>query len=79
MGDRLATIEMGQKLEGLCPFGEKELGPHLTQCGLGRVYLRTKWHFDPSSRLSTTDIGRKLGAVPLSWGGELGSHLIQCG
>jgi len=28
------------------------------------VYLRTKWHLDPSSRLATTDIGRKLGVVP---------------
>jgi len=33
---RLATTDMGQKLgEGLCPF-RRELGPHLTQCGLGR-------------------------------------------
>jgi len=30
MGDRLATIDMGQKLGELCPFGG-ELGPHLTQ------------------------------------------------
>jgi len=27
---------MGRKLGGLCPFGERELGPHLTQCGQGR-------------------------------------------
>ena len=32
------------------------------------MYLRTKWHLDPSSRLATTNMGRKLGAVPLSWG-----------
>jgi len=33
------------------------------------VYLRTKWHLDPSSHLATTDMGHKLGrgAVPL-WG-----------
>jgi len=31
------------------------------------VYLRTKWHLDPSSRLATTDMGRKLGSVPLWW------------
>jgi len=36
MGDRLATIDVGQKLEGMCPFGEEELGPHLTQCGVGQ-------------------------------------------
>jgi len=29
------------------------------------VYLRTKWHLNPSNRLATTGSGRKLGAVPL--------------
>jgi len=33
MGDRLATIDIGRKL-GAVPFGE--MGPHVTQCGLGR-------------------------------------------
>jgi len=33
MGDRLATIDMGRKFGA--PFGWEELGPHLTQCGLG--------------------------------------------
>ena len=89
-----------------------QLGPRLTQCGLGRgllpyqvtsssiqpfdhnrhelgtlpflgaaptnnvawaeVYLRTKWHPDPSSSLATIDMGQKLaeGAVPFfcGWG-----------
>jgi len=65
MGDRLAAIDIGRK-EGAAacaPFGG-ELGPHLTQCGLGEAYLRTKWHLDPSSSLATTDNGRKLAAVP---------------
>jgi len=31
---------------------------HLT-CRLGRVYLRTKWHLNPSSRLAITDMDRK--------------------
>jgi len=40
MGDRLATIDMGQKLgkvgeEGLFPFWEGGAGPHVIQCGLG--------------------------------------------
>jgi len=35
MGDRLATIDIGRKLGRFCPFGG-ELGPHVTQCGLGR-------------------------------------------
>ena len=34
MGDRLATIDMGRKLGSCAPLGE--LGPHLTQCCLGR-------------------------------------------
>jgi len=38
MGDCLAIVDMGRKLEGcMCPlFGSGELGPHLTQCRLGR-------------------------------------------
>jgi len=35
MGDRLATIDMGRKVEGCAPF-RGELGPYLTQCRLGR-------------------------------------------
>ena len=35
-------------------FGEGELGPHVTQCRLGRsAYPRTKWHLYPSNRLAT--------------------------
>jgi len=37
MGDRLATIAMGRKLGALLPFGEGELGSHVTQCRLGRA------------------------------------------
>jgi len=33
---RLATTDMGRKLGGLCPFGERELSPHVIQCGQGR-------------------------------------------
>ena len=33
MGDRLATLDMGRKVDRGCCGG---LGPHLTQCGLGR-------------------------------------------
>jgi len=35
MGDRLATIDMGRKVGNAVPFCG-ELGPRLTQCGLGR-------------------------------------------
>jgi len=37
MGDRLTTIAMGRKLGDLLPFGEGELGSHVTQCRLGRA------------------------------------------
>jgi len=40
MGDRLATIDMDQKLECCAPFflggGKGELSPCVTQCDLGR-------------------------------------------
>jgi len=39
----MATTE-----EGLCRFGEVELGPHLTQCGQQRANQRVKFHLDPS-------------------------------
>jgi len=65
MGDRLATIDMGRK------FGE--LGPHLTQCGLGgwaEAYLRNKWHLDPVNRFATIDMGQKVrGCCAPFWGG----------
>jgi len=38
---------------GCCAPFLGELGPHLTQYGLGRGLLCNKWHLDPSSRLAT--------------------------
>ena len=35
MGDSFATIDVGRKLWTVPLFGEKGLGPHLTQRGLG--------------------------------------------
>jgi len=81
MGDRLATIDMSLKVRLCPPFfgGRGQLRPHLAQCGLGRgLYIRTKWHVDPSSRLVTIDTGRKLGALPPFCGEELDLHLTQC-
>jgi len=63
MGDR-GHNRHEPKTGGLCPFqreGGAELRPNLTQHRPGRVYIRTKWHLDPSSRLATTDMGQKLG------------------
>jgi len=60
---------MGLKV-GAVPLFKGELGPHLTQCRLGRAYVRTKRHLDSSSRLVTIDMSLKVGDVPLlkgSW------------
>ena len=49
---RLATTDMGRKL-GVVPLWG-ELGPHITQCCRGGgLYLRSKFHLDPSIRLAT--------------------------
>jgi len=36
MGDRLATIDGAKNCGGCCTAFWGKLGPHLTQCGLGR-------------------------------------------
>ena len=36
MGDRLARIDTGQKAGAPVPLSVGQLGPHLTQCRLGR-------------------------------------------
>ena len=37
MGDRLATIDIGRKVGAALPLSIKgELGPYLTQCGVGQ-------------------------------------------
>jgi len=52
---------MDRKVGAVVPFREEgELGPHLTQCRLGRGLPRTKWHLDQSSRLATIDMWRGL-------------------
>jgi len=54
MGDRLAAIDMGQKMWGCCPpFSGVELGPLLTDVAWVEAYLRIKWHIDSSNRLAT--------------------------
>ena len=72
MGDRLATIDMAENWRGaavLLSWGGWGAGPIEHNVAWAEVYLRIKWHLDPTHRLSATDIGRKLGegAVPL-WG-----------
>ena len=71
----------GSKIGGLCPFGEGEMGPHLTQCdqGLGlSFYQVASWSIQPfGHNRHGPKIGRLL--CPLFGGGELGPHLTQCG
>jgi len=53
------------------PLGEGKLGPHPTQCRVGRcLYFRTKRHLDQCSRLAAIDVGQKLGAPPLFGEGD---------
>jgi len=61
------------------PLSVGDLGPHLTQCRLGRrLYLRTKWHLNPSSRLATVDMGRKLGGWRIFGRTTWVPYLTQC-
>jgi len=54
MGDRLATIDVGQNVWGWCaPFSGVELGPHLTHVAWVEAYLRIKWYLDSSNHLAT--------------------------
>jgi len=64
---RLATSNMGRKLEAVYPFLGRRVGsPSSTMWP--KVYVHIKWHLDLCSRLATIDKGRKLwGSVPF-WG-----------
>jgi len=64
--------------ELLCPFLGGCMGPHVTQCGLGRGLPRTKWHLDQRSHFAAIH-GPKLGAVS-HFVAERDSHphLTQC-
>jgi len=79
MGDRGHNRQGRKEAGAAVPLsGGSCMGLRLTQCGLGRGLLRTKWRFYPSSRLATIDMGRMLGgAVPLFEEGKLGPHLTQ--
>jgi len=59
MGDRLATIDMGQRGGGCCAPFVGSLVPIEHNVTWAEVYLPTKWHLDQSSRFATTDMGRK--------------------
>ena len=78
MGDRLATIEdMGRKLGAVSLFWRGEMGPHLTQCGLGRClypYQVASWSIQPFGH---NRHGPKSGGLFPFGKGELGPHLTQ--
>jgi len=65
IGEPLATIDMGRKL-GDAPFlGRGSWVPVQHNAAWAEVYLRTKWHLDPSSHLAVTDMGQKVeGCAP---------------
>ena len=71
MGDRLATIDMGRKVEAAVSlFLRGEFGPPSSTMwpGIRPIYLRTKWQLDPASRLpvATTDMSQmQVGQVKI--------------
>ena len=74
MGDRLATIHIGKKWGTAVPLSWGELGPHITQCCLGRSlppYQMASWSIQPFGH---NRHGPKIeGPVPLFGGGGAGS------
>ena len=48
----------------------RELGPHLTQCGLAEAYFCTRWHLEPPSRFATIDTSQKLWGCRDPFGGS---------
>ena len=76
MGNRLATIDMDRKLGAVHLLGGK-LGPHVTQCGLGRGLPSYQVASSSIQPFSHNRHGPKFGRLcPL--GVELGPHLAQC-
>jgi len=62
-------------------FWGGELGPHLTQCGMGRglpLYPVSSSSIKPFGYNRHGPKIAGMGAVPLFGGGELGPHLTQC-
>ena len=60
---RLATTDIGRKLEDCAPLGEGDLGPHLSMSPRIRSTSIPKWYPDTCSHLATIDMGLKLGEL----------------
>jgi len=82
MGDRLATIDMGRKVQGHCcaPFRAAELCPLLNNVACDEASLRTKYGIliHPAV-FETIDIGRKVGATVAVFLGGSWVPISQCG
>jgi len=82
MDDHLATLDMGRKRGRAAVPLWGELGPHLTQCGLGRGLPP---YSVPSAILIHPLVwpqqtwAENLGVLYLFRRGELGCYLTQCG
>jgi len=74
---RWTTIDMGRKVGAAVPLFGGALGPHLTQCDLGRGPPPCQPSGISIQPFDHNRHGPKFGAVPLL-GAELGPHLTQC-
>jgi len=61
MGDRLTTIDMSRKVGMLCRFPWGELGPHLTQCRLGRGSILSGILIHPTVGSQYTNVTDRTG------------------
>jgi len=57
MGDCLATTDTGQREGGCCAPIRGELGPIKHNVAWAEIYIRIKWHLDPSIHFATIDMG----------------------
>jgi len=74
---RLATTDISRKLGGCAPLGEGELGPHPTQCRVGRrlpLYNMASWSMQLFGHNRREP---KIGGSAPFWGGGLSPYLTQ--
>jgi len=69
-GPRPTTVQSGILIHAA--VWPQHVGQNWGCCAWAKIYLRTKWHLNPSSCLATTDMDQKLGLCPFC-GGRAGS------
>jgi len=80
---RLGTIDMGRKLGGSAPLGERDLGPHLTHCDQGQglparqVLSGSVQPFGHSTPALQTGQDRYTGQTDRQWSGSIGPTVLQ--